>query len=201
MSAAARTLVLALAVAVTACGKPEPPPSPDLPQPAVPNLAGLDVMVLPAQPGPGGVPTGFDEALGEALLAGAPTVAWILPPELDRALSRAPWLNIRPRALSVSILRNPETERIGDPLYGDLRRLGSVVDARYAVVIYQAAHVAPADSVGGYGRIEVAASIIDTVGGRILWRGLLAGERGPRNDEVVLATVVQEIVRMIGPVN
>jgi hypothetical protein len=183
---------------LAACAS-EPPPSPDRPQPAVPNLAGLDVMVLPAQPAPGGVPAGFDEALAALLESEYPSVRWILPPEIDRAVARNPTLGVRPHALSVSILRSEEAERIGDPLYGDLRRLGGLVDARYAVVVYQAGYALPPDSIGGHGRIEVAASIIDTVGGRILWRGLVAGERGPAGDEVALATAVERLARMIAP--
>lgn len=199
MGNAAVRLCLALSILATAaCGK-EPPPSPDQPQPAVPNLSGLDVMVLPAQPGAGGVPVGFDEALAALLEMDAPSVHWILPAELDRVVARTPWLDIRPRALSVSILRAPEAERIGDPLYGDLRRLGGLVDARYAVIIHQAQYMTAPDSLGGYGRVEVSAAIIDTIGGNILWRGMVAGERGPPGDEVALATAVQALVRMIGP--
>lgn len=185
-------------VLLTACGR-DPAPSPDLPQPAVPNLAGLDVMVLPAQPAPGGVPAGFDEALSAVLETEYDNVDWRLPGELIRAAARAPILDVDPAALSVSLLRNPEETHIRDPLLGDLRRLGALVDARYAVVIYRAGYVVPADSAGGHGRIEAAVAILDTVGGRILWRGLVAGERGPAGDEVVLATAVQEAARLIGP--
>ena len=192
-------LLLLLSLAAAGCAK-EPPPSPDRAQPAVPNLAGLDVMVVPAQPGAGGVPAGFDEALSAMLETHSTTVSWILPDELERSIARAPWLNIRPRALSVSILRSEEAERIGDPLYGDLRRLGALVNARYVVVPYQVGYAPAPDSIGGHGRVEVAGAIIDTVGGRILWRGLVAGERGAAGDEVVLATAVQAFARMISPV-
>lgn len=198
-SASALASALAFAVLLAACGKEEPPPSPDTAQPAVPNLAGLDVMVLPAQPAPGGVPAGFDAALSAVLESEYPSVSWVLPAAIDRVIERTPTLGIRPHALSVSILRSPETERIGDPLYGDLRRLGAIVNARYAVVVYQAGYVAAPDSVGGHGRIEAAAAIIDTIGGRILWRGLIAGERGPAGDEVALATAVQRLASLIGP--
>ena len=198
-SARAWQVTLALTLTLAACGGPPPAPTPDNPQPAVPNLAGLDVMVLPAQPAPGGVPAGFVEALSALLTTEYPSVTWILPAAIDRVIERTPTLGIRPHALSVSILRAPETERIGDPLYGDLRRLGAIVDARYAVVVYQAGYVAAPDSIGGHGRIEGAAAIIDTIGGRILWRGLFAGERGPAGDEVALATAVQRLARLIAP--
>lgn len=191
-------LVLGFA-ALAACGK-EPPPSPDRPQPAVPNLAGMDVMVVPAHPGPGGVPAGFDEAFAEFLTTESTTVDWILPPELERAAARVPWMELRPRSLAVGLLRAPEEDRMRDPLWGDLRRLGGLVDGRLAVIPYRTAYVAAPDSVGGHGRIEVAAAIVDSVSGRILWRGLVAGERGPAGDEVVLATAVQALVRMVAPV-
>lgn len=196
---AARSLAFAAALLATTACAGDPPPSPDLPQPAVPNLAGLDVMVLPAQPAPGGVPAGFDEALSALLESEYDNVEWRLPAELVRAAARSPILDVDPRALSVSILRNPEETHIRDPLLGDLRRLGALVDARYAVVVHRVGYVVPADSTAGQGRVEAAAAIIDTVGGRILWRGLVAGERGPAGDEVVLATAVQEVARLIGP--
>ncbi|HEX6589686.1 MAG TPA: hypothetical protein VF039_11720 [Longimicrobiales bacterium] len=190
---------LCIALALTAACAGDPPPSPDLPQPAVPNLAGLDVMVLPAQPAPGGVPAGFDEALSALLETEYDNVDWRLPGELVRAAARSPILDVDPRALSVSILRNPEETHIRDPLLGDLRRLGGLVDARYAVVVYRVGYVVPAHSTIGQGRIEAAVAILDTVGGRILWRGLAAGERGPVGDEVALATAVQNVARLIGP--
>lgn len=187
-----------LAMAGAGCAA-DPPPSPDLPQPAVPNLAGVDVMVLPAQPGPGGVPAGFDEALSAVLASEYPSVNWVLPAEIERVAARNRTLGIRPHALSVSILRSPEADRIGDPLYGDLRRLGALVDARYAVVVHRVGYYVAADNLDVPGRIETAVAIIDTVGGRILWRGLVAGERGRAGDEVVLATAVQALARMIAP--
>ena len=156
-------------------------------------------MVLPSQPAPGGVPAGFDEALSAVLESEYPSVEWILPAELTRAAERSPILDVDPSRLSVSQLRSPEETHIRDPLLGDLRRLGGFVDARYAVVVYQVGYAAASDSAGGNGRIELAAAIIDTVGGRILWRGLVAGERGPAGDEVVLATAVQRLARLIGP--
>ena len=190
---------MAFALILAACGKEEPPPSPDRPQPAVPNLAGLDVMVLPAQPAARGVPVGFDDALAAVLESEYASVDWVLPAAIERVVERTPSLDIHPNALPVSILRSDEAERIGDPLYGDLRRLGAIVDARYAVVVHQAAYVTPPDSIGGHGRIEAAVAIIDTIGGRILWRGLIAGERGPAGDEVVLGTAVQRLASLIGP--
>lgn len=198
-SASASALAFAVVFMAAACAREAPPPSPDTPQPAVPNLAGVEVMVLPAHPAPGGVPAGFDEALSAVLSTEFDNVEWVLPAELIRAAERNPILDVDPTSLSVSILRSDDATHIRDPLFGDLRKLGGLVGARYAVVVYRTGYVVPADSVGGHGRIEAAIAIVDTVGGRILWRGLAAGERGPAGDEVVLATAVQRIATLIGP--
>ena len=203
-SASAFASASAFVVLFAACGREAPPPSPDNPQPAVPNLAGVEVMVLPAHPAVGGVPAGFDDALSAVLATEYDNVEWVLPAELIRAAERNPILDVDPTSLSVSILRSDEETHIRDPLFGDLRKLGALVGARYAVVVYRVAYYVPADTTGsgridGPGRIEAAVAIVDTIGGRILWRGLAAGERGPPGDEVVLATAVQRIATLIGP--
>lgn len=154
-------------------------------------------MVLPAQPGPGGVPEGLDEAIAANLEASAPTVDWVLPDELGRALARAPLLEVRPHALPVAQLRRPDLRHVVEPLYGDLRRMGALVDARYAVLPFAAGYIEGA--AGEPGRIEIAAAILDTVGGRVLWRGIVAGERGAVDDEVVIGTAAQAMVAMIAP--
>lgn len=192
-----RALVLALLLPLAACGKKQLPTA-DEPQRAVPNLAGLNVMVLPAQPGPRGVPAGLDEAIAGNLSELSPSVHWVFPPALQRAVQRAPWLEIRPDALPVSTFRKPDLEFVPDPLYGQLRRLGAVVDARYAVLPVAASYI-EADEPGQQGRIEVAAAIVDTVGGRVLWYGVVAGERGPDGDEVVLGTAANAVARMVAP--
>mgnify|MGYP000262405677 CR=1 FL=1 len=190
-------LGVGLGLLVAACG-PKELPTADEPQRAVPNLAGLSVMVLPAQPGPGGVPVGLDEALAANLADRSPGVNWVFPAQLERALTRAPWMQIRPRSLSVAQLRQPDVERIYDPLYGDLRRMGALVDARYAVLPYAAGYV-QSTVPGEQGRVEVAAVIIDTVGGRVLWHGIVAGERGAAGDEVVIGTAAQAVAAMVAP--
>lgn len=191
-------LCLCLGVAAAGCGTPRraAPPA-DEPQAAVPNLAGLRVMVLPSQPARGGVPEGLDAAIGANLEDRAPAVDWVMPAELERALARAPMFEIRLNALPVSILRKPELVHVSEPLYGQLRRLGALVDARYAVLPFAAGYLA--GTAEEPGRIEVAAVIVDTVGGRLLWRGIVAGERGPAGDEVVLATAAQAVAEMIAP--
>jgi hypothetical protein len=185
--------LLASAV-LLACGG-QPPPSADRPVPRPPDLTGRRVLVLPAQASPAGGPVeGFDAELGFWLADQAPRVEWVLPPEIDRALARSPSLGVRPRALAVSVFHRAEVRNIGDPLFGDLRSLNALLDARYALVPTAAAYVRDA---AGRGRVEVAAALIDTVGGRVLWFGVVAGQPGPEGGADVVASAAQELARTL----
>lgn len=160
-------------------------------------------MVLPAQAAPGSntlpdaepVP-GLDREIGFWLAESAPRVEWVFPPALERALERSPSLGIRLNSLAVSSFHRAEVEIIGDPLFGDLRALGALVDARYALLPVAAEFVMPADS-GGLGRVELRVALIDTRGGRVLWYGALAGETGPADSPAVVATAAQALARTV----
>jgi hypothetical protein len=57
--------------------------------------------------------------------------------------------------------------------------------------------VRPAD--GGAGRVEIAAAIIDTFGGRVLWYGVVAGASGEQGDPQVIATAAEALARTVLP--
>jgi hypothetical protein len=195
--------ILAVA-ALTACAARAEPPSPDRPAATrPPDLTGASVMVLPAQaaPGAGTLPDaepvpGLDRELSFWLAESAPRVEWVFPPALERALQRSPSLDIRLHALAVSSFHRAEVEIIGDPLFGDLRALGALVDARYALLPVAAAFVPAADS-AGQGRVELRVALIDTRGGRVLWFGALAGQTGPAGSPATVATAAQAVARMV----
>src|SRR5690606_41262834 len=133
--------------AVGGCGR-RPVPAPERPPPRPRDLGGAGVMGLPVQPGGGGgggrrtpAPAGLDAELAYWLEERAPRVRWTFPPALEKALVRSPALDIRLRELPVSSFLRMQVERIGDPLYGDLRRLGALADARYALVPVAANYV------------------------------------------------------------
>ncbi|HEX6939706.1 MAG TPA: hypothetical protein VF158_09855 [Longimicrobiales bacterium] len=189
--AAAAALLLA---GVLACVH-RAPPSADAPAPPPPDLSGLPVMVLPVQPGRTGVPAGLEAELAYWLQARAPDVRWILPDAIDAALARIPTLDIRPRALAVSVFQRAEVRNIGDPLFGDLRRLGALVEARYAILPVAAAYVPRPEGE----RVEIAAAIIDTLGGRVLWYGIVAGEPGDGGSPAVVASAAQALARALFP--
>ena len=190
-----------LALLAGACaGRTAPPPSPDTPQGPPPDMAGVRVMVLPAQPGPRstgpGTPVpGLDEEIAFWLGEAAPHVDWVLPDAIERALERSPSIDIRLDALAVSSFHRAEVRNIGDPLFGDLRALNVLVDARYALVPVAAAYVPlPA----GAGRVEMNVALIDTMGGSVLWFGAIAGDPGPVGAPEVNASAARELARLFG---
>lgn len=172
---------LLLPLLLAACAKPQPPVANRIS--AAPDLSNMGVLVLPVHPG--AVPAAPVTAPGEVRLDGVNdldaeimywlrerggAVRWVFPDAIERMLSRTPALNVKPRALDVAIFRRARVERIGDPLFGDLKRLASVLDARFALVPV-AAEYKPASN-----RIESAFALIDTTFGDVVWFGVLAGD-------------------------
>jgi len=153
-------------------------------------------MLLPAQALPGSVTSTAEEAVagldGEIaywLGERAPRVQWVFPPDLDRALARSPSLDIQIRGLAVSAFYRGQVKNIGDPLFGDLRRLGALVDARYALVPVGAGEF----DVEGGRRVELRVALIDTLGGSVLWYGAIAGATGPAGDAALAASAAQAL--------
>jgi hypothetical protein len=154
-------------------------------------------MVLPAQPGPrapglGAPVPGLDEEIAFWLRETTPRVDWVFPEAIQRALERSPSIGVRLDALAVSSFHRAEVRNIGDPLFGDLRALNALVDARYAVIPVAAAFVG--DGTGG-GRVEMNVALIDTVGGRVLWFGAVAGEPGAAGAPEVNASAARTLAQ------
>lgn len=195
-----RTLLLGALLLSAACaGRRSEPPTPDEPQRPPPDLSGERVMVLPAQPAAGaspiGVPVpGLDEEIAFWLAESAPRVDWVFPPDIQRALDRSPSLDIRIDALAVSSFHRAQVQRIGDPLFGDLRALNVLVNARYALVPVAAGYV---QGTTGEGRVEMHLALIDTQGGAVLWFGAVAGDPGPMGSREVTATAGRELARTL----
>jgi hypothetical protein len=190
---------LAFALLLAACGSGRSAPSPDRPPPGAPDLTGRRVMVLPAQAAAGGpagtepVP-GLDAEIAFSLQELGPGVDWVLPPEIERALARSPSLEIRLHALAVSSFHRAEVLVIGDPLFGDLRALNSLVNARYALLPVAAGYVPAAT---GAGRVEINAALIDTMGGNVLWFGAVAGDPGPEGSPATIASAARALARAV----
>jgi hypothetical protein len=83
---------------------------------------------------------------------------------------------------------------IGDPLYGELRRVAALMDARVALLPIGALWV---EEQAGTGRVHLAAALIDTFGGDVVWYGVVAGHPGARGDPAVLASAAQALAVLI----
>jgi hypothetical protein len=193
--------VLAPLLVLAACAGSTRPPTPEQPPPAPPDLTGARVMVLPAQAAPGtgrgGEPVpGLDTEIAYWLGETAPRVDWVFPPDIQRALDRSPSLAIRLDALAVSSFHRAQVVIIGDPLFGDLRALNALLNARYALLPVSAEYAPVAT---GPGRVEIRAALIDTLGGRVLWYGAVAGDAGADASAAVVASAARALARAIVP--
>jgi hypothetical protein len=122
-------------------------------------------------------------------------VRWIFPPTLQQALDRAPSLDTRIHGLPVAAFGQAEVKRIGDPLYGVLRRLATVVDAEVAFIPLTA--VAVADSTGAGISVEMAATLIEVGSGNVLWFGVVKGDTRKENGPGALASAVDVLARRL----
>src|SRR5687768_12917011 len=109
----------------------------------------MQVLVLPVQ-APGNAP--LDAELAYWLGERARQVKWVLPASIDRTLARNPGMGIRPRELEVGVFKRAQVKRIGDPLFGDLRRLAAIFDTRVALLPIAAEVRTTAD---GKSRLEI----------------------------------------------
>lgn len=197
-------LAAAAAAVLAACGgQRHAPPSPDAPPPP-PRLAGTAVMLLPLQdaafaqlPTEDGISAGeqMDAELAYWLAERGAGVRWALPERLREVLARSPGLGIDITSLDVAVFRQAQVNRVGDPLFGDLVRLGALVNARFALIPIAAGYRPGAD--GQPGRIELAATIIDCTDGRVHWFGLVAGEPGPASARATAASAAQALARAL----
>ncbi|MGD2067659.1 MAG: hypothetical protein PVI57_03165 [Gemmatimonadota bacterium] len=199
--------VLLLALGLGACGGATPPPAAGESRGAVPDLTGTRVMVLPPQRVT--LPGDAEAELTFALEGRAPGVDWVMPDELRRAAEGSPGYDVLVEGLPVGVFERAEVRRVGDPLYGYLRRLAALVDAR-AALIPVSVRYRPADpaesrdepdptTAPAPGRVEASAALISVVNGRVLWFGVAGGEPGSRSDPAALASALDALARALGP--
>jgi hypothetical protein len=180
-------------VAVGACAHRAAPPEPGTSQGTPPDLRGSRVMVLPLQDNRG-VQGDVDAELAFGLNGRGTGVDWILPAKLQEAVDRAPGLNASLRGLPVGTFEAAEVRRVGDPLYGDLRRLSALVDGEVALIPVSAAP--QPDSTGAFA-VRLSTALVHVRSGRVLWFGVVEGDAGPPNDPRALASVVDRLARTL----
>ena len=190
-----RLLAATAVAALAACGgQRQAPPTPDAPPPP-PNLAGAVVMLMPLQDASaahlGGAGERLDAELAYWLGERGAGVRWVLPDRIREVLDRSPGLGIDIANLDVAVFGRAQVKRVGDPLFGDLRRLGALVEARFALIPVIAGYRSAA--AGEPGRLEIAATIIDTSDGRVHWFGIVAGEPGPAGERATTASAARAL--------
>ncbi|HET9947513.1 MAG TPA: hypothetical protein VFQ22_01180 [Longimicrobiales bacterium] len=188
------SLALAAAAAASACGGgTAPPPEPGTMRGLAPDLRGMRVLVLPVQ-NRLAVPGDPDAELAFGLRARGAGVEWIFPAEVEEILARTPAMDASTHGLPVSAFLMAEVQRVGDPLYGELRRMAALVDAQVVLLPVQAAlEPVPGDDP----RVRFWTALIDARTGRVAWFSVLEGGSYPQGDPRALASAVDEVTRML----
>lgn len=185
--------LLTLALMLAACSGRTPPPEPGTTRGVAPDLRGVRVLLLPVQQNVG-VPGDPDAELAYGLRERGGDIPWILAAEVEARFARAPGMQVRTRGLPVGMFLQAEVDRIGDPLYGELRRTAALVDAEAVFIPVQASLQAVP---GEDPRVRIISTLIDVRTGRVAWFGVLEGGAFPANDPRGLASAVDEVARML----
>jgi hypothetical protein len=188
---ARRAVVLVMWVMVlapfAACTRPVPS------APGPPGLEGQRVMLLPVRVGD---PAELDTELAHRLPARGPTVEWLLPDELQTVMDRAPAWRVRLSAMPRNIAQPRSREPyLVDPTYGDLRRLGAIVDSHLAILPVAVRQV----EVDGAPVLELTAALVDIRGGRVLWMATVRGGASPESPGDAAAAVAEALAGMLFP--
>ena len=191
--AAHACVAIFVVLVVSACGGSTPAPGPGTSVGSPPDLRGTRVLVLPTQQILG-VPGDPDAELAFGLQDRTGAVTWVLAGELDRVLARSPGINANPRGLPVALFLQAEVRRIGDPLYGELRRMAALVDADAVLLPVQAALTA---DVGEDPRVNWSVALIEVSTGRVHWFGIVEGGAFPAGDPRGLASSVDRLARTL----
>lgn len=181
---------------LSACGGTAPPPQPGEGRGFPPDLRGRSVMLLPVQHNLG-IPGDPSAEVAFALTERAEEVDWILEDEIQEILRRSPGIDADTRGLPVSMFLQAEVDRIGDPLYGQLRRMAGLVDADVVVLPVAVSWEANTEVEGSTPRVRLTATIIEPRTGRVLWFGVEEGGDFERTDPRALASAAERLARTI----
>ena len=189
-----RVLAAALGLFLAACASDPAKSGPGATRGGVPDLRGSRVLVFPIQLR-ATIPSEVtaDEEIAFALRARSERVSWVFADEVEEVLHRSPNVQGNLRNLPVGFFLQVEVKRIGDPLYGDIRRLTTLAGANVAVIPVQLSY-------GPDGAYQLVMTIIDPVTGRVLWFSTVRGTEGPEGSPGALASVADAVSRALVPV-
>ena len=153
-------------------------------------------MVLPVQATRG--VTGDAEAeLVYALNERGRGVRWLMPQTLRAQLARNPALDVPLENLPVDSFLQAQVNRIGDPLYGYLRRLAAISNSTIALIPVEVRHRATTAEVPG--AVEVVTALVDVGSGRVAWFGVVQGVAGAGSSPGALASAAGALARLLFP--
>lgn len=179
-AAGLRLLVLLWVLSLGACAGGDPASIPTLP--AV-GLAGEKVILFPVQrPLVEGDP---EREMVFALRSRSGSSSWVFPDEVRNGVARSPSLSVPVDDLPVDVFFQAEVERVGDPLYGMIRRAASLSGARRAIIPLSVSYRSPDELRPG--AVEVFGVLLDVVTGRVLWLGTEEGAATGPDDPAGLA--------------
>jgi hypothetical protein len=112
-----------------------------------------------------------DSVMGEVLLAQAPEVSWMLPPELRKAARKGVGMIPEPDRMGQSIMRSPKLDQVPDPLRQYLRTLMGIAGGRF---VFIPASIAAGRDEEGAVKLTLTAVVADTRNGKVVWRSLNA---------------------------
>lgn len=167
-------------------------PRPETPPPL--DLQGVRVMVLPAQ-GVRSVRGDVDAEIAFALRERGRATSWVFPPELREALARNRGVPVELDALPVGIFRQAEVRRVGDPLYGQLRRLAALSDANVAVIPIDVHVIVMGEPPAP--RLVITAAAIDARLGAVLWFGAASADASATPGAPPLAAAADALARSL----
>lgn len=152
----------------------------------------MRVAVFPVQIREGGHPE-LDREIEFALSQAGPDVGWIFAEELREAIERNPGTPLQIDNLPVRSFLAGELQRVGDPLFGNLYRLGAVANASYGLLPVAAQNRGASDGT----RVEIAAAILDLRSGNVVWYGIVDGSPGSPGDIATSAAAADALAHSI----
>ncbi len=186
-----------LVLCLSACGGSAEPPLSTLPSA---GMAGQRMAVVPVQR-PGDYAAEAENEMVYALERREGSATWIFPDDVRSRMSRAPGLDAPVDALPVDLFLRAEVERVGDPLYGMLRRIAAVTDADRVLIPVGVSYRPERENEEGEveeSAVQVLAAVVDVLTGRVLWLGVAEGDADgvddpgglPRAMEALAATLL-----------
>jgi len=126
-----------------------------------------------------------DSLIGLALESRAPSVEWVLPPQVRQIAKRAPGVITDPDRMGQSVLRNEHIQDVPDPLWSNIRALSSIAGGRD---IFVPSMIEFFKMPNNEYRAELSLAVADSRTGHIPWRTVATGI-GPSAERAITAAM------------